>query len=972
MNSNKNVLTKDPLIYRTYSRLKQNGQRESIAEIYQRVIDGFFSKYSFTEQEKTLIKYNFSNGFSYPSGRIMWVGGTEWIRKNPEGAYNCIGLRLEDIEVFGLSFFLLMAGCGVGNAFTLEDIKNFNVKYPPQNSAVFQTYTIIDDIGSLYHPQNNNKTSVILSNELLEIVVGDSREGWADALTALLKLLRTCKDIKNIVVDLRKVRPKGLPIKGFGGVSNPDYLGVMFEKILLCLQEYAQKPIDSYIIELIFDEAALATVSGSVRRSARISQGSPNDIVFSNLKKNLWIQENGEWKIDPKRNSFRMANHTVVFNNVPTYDDWCKSFLSQFETGEGALQYAPMALYRANIDILNSKEEYIDACKNNNYIEYIKQHIPENESEAVKNHRLKRYELNPCLTADTWIQTEQGAKQIKDLIKKPFNVFINGILYSSTDRGFFFNGIKPVYKLTTKEGYSIKLTKNHKLLKRDNTWCELRDIKVGDKLQLNDNFDVEWDGDGTYTEGFTIIENDLPYDDITVENKSSDFYQGFIDALVTVHSGSHNKLVRIKGYSKNKLLLFQRMFLRLGYFSFIENNVLYVKYSILYYLKYRQANYVATVKSIEFYGIEPVYDCTIENIHCFEANGFISHNCAEVIGHNFVCNLGEVQLNTLDVKNEDAIDDAFRASALMTTSLLADKFNQKVLQESRDIDPIIGVSFTGLFDFFVNYFGREYLVYWQNDRCGYPHILDKEIYFLKRWKQVVKDTVYDYCQRNNLKTPNRYTLVKPSGSLSLISGASCGWHPPKYWQYIRRMTFRRNDPIALACIDYGYNVVPSQSCIDDSGNLLNDPFDPKVTEWLVEIPVRVPYYELTDGINVEFSAIAQLKFYHIVNKYYSTHTTSATIEFKKEEIEAMSKYMTENLFDMEYISFATLPRFDSNLIYPRMPFEPINDSVYEQMVSKIKKENNFYDFLYKYSQDLNYESERGTNPCDSISCEIFK
>jgi len=68
-----------------------------------------------------------------------------------------------------------------------------------------------------------------------------------------------------------------------------------------------------------------------------------------------------------------------------------------------------------------------------------------------------------------------------------------------------------------------------------------------------------------------------------------------------------------------------------------------------------------------------------------------------------------------------------------------------------------------------------------------------------------------------------------------------GVAPTEVSIFIRRITFRKNDPVALACIDYGYNVVPSQSDKDENGNLLHDPFDERCQEWLIEIPVNVSW-----------------------------------------------------------------------------------------------------------------------------------
>jgi hypothetical protein len=138
----------------------------------------------------------------------------------------------------------------------------------------------------------------------------------------------------------------------------------------------------------------------------------------------------------------------------------------------------------------------------------------------------------------------------------------------------------------------------------------------------------------------------------------------------------------------------------------------------------------------------------------------------------------------------------------------------------------------------------------------------------------VKEEVTAYCVKHRLKVPNRYTTVQPSGSKSLLTGASAGWHLPKASVYIRRMTFDRDNPIALACMDYGYNVIPGQSDKDENGNLLTDPFDPRCTEWLVEMPFKCGWADIPGCSEIDiskFSVAAQYDFYMQVQQHYTKH-----------------------------------------------------------------------------------------------------
>jgi ribonucleotide reductase class II len=304
------------------------------------------------------------------------------------------------------------------------------------------------------------------------------------------------------------------------------------------------------------------------------------------------------------------------------------------------------------------------------------------------------------------------------------------------------------------------------------------------------------------------------------------------------------------------------------------------------------------------------------------------------------------------------------------------QFLEPRYQYSRELDPIVGVSFTGLFDFFVSAFGVNWLHWWTQGRPATPQGLafkHQEAKYLRFWRDTVHRVVWDYCDRHHLKRPNRCTTVQPSGTKALLTGASSGWHPPKAQRFIRRITFRKNDPVALACIDYGYSVIPSQSDKDEQGNLLNDPFDPRVTEWLVEIPIAVPWADLqgADEIDVSrFSALAQLDFVLQVQRTYTTHNTSATLELRSDEIEPLGQRIYEAIQnDEDYISVALLARFDDLQSFPRLPFEPIDKSTYERLTQEVKarrKTDDFSSLLRRY--DLGELIEAGPSGCDSDKC----
>jgi ribonucleoside-diphosphate reductase alpha chain len=120
---------------------------------------------------------------------------------------------------------------------------------------------------------------------------------------------------------------------------------------------------------------------------------------------------------------------------------------------------------------------------------------------------------NPCVTADTWIHTSDGPRQVKDLVGKQHSTYVNGELFSTTPEGFFATGTKPVFSLQTREGYRLRLTGNHRVLKvtaqtryRQYTeWVAAEDLQPGDHIMLHDHRVLEsWEGNGTFEEGWLL------------------------------------------------------------------------------------------------------------------------------------------------------------------------------------------------------------------------------------------------------------------------------------------------------------------------------------------------------------------------------------------------------------------------------------------------------------------------------------
>ncbi|MEQ9370436.1 MAG: ribonucleoside-triphosphate reductase, adenosylcobalamin-dependent [Coleofasciculus chthonoplastes F3-SA18-01] len=1086
--------TANPVFFRTYSRRTAKG-RETWKEVCDRTIQGLSKLGKLTLEEIALLERMMHQIKSLPSGRWLWVGGTNWL-ENPEnfsGAYNCTSTNVLDWRAFGLMMDLAMMGCGTGAVLEPQYINQL----PPIRNHL--NVILAGEIGTTPSEKRREKTEVKIDGNQVKIYVGDSRQGWVQSYQTLLELSadEQFSGEVQVSINVSDIRPAGESLKGFGGVANPVKLPELYQRCAAILNKAVGRQLNSVECCLLIDEAAVVVVAGNVRRSAGMRQGISNDEKFVNAKDNLWQQdEHGNWRIDPERDALRMANHSRVFHHKPTLEECIAAVRKQYYSGEGAIQWAGEAVARASCDLLTTqalRKEFLQAYEQGKASHWLQEKYPNLTPDEIE-HRLQRFGLNPCVTADTWVHTEFGPRQVKDLIGKQHGTYVNGELFSTTADGFFYTGDRAVLTLATKEGVSLRLTGNHQILrisaqtqKRQYTeWVAAEELKRGDRVCLHNHRGIQpWQGVGTFTQGWLLgslvsngslaqtqaivrfwgnsqvkmaesevatLQNNgvctvnlggdsarqpdlqqVASSDLEqlaaqfninggqkivtpeVEQASYEFYQGFLQGLFDANGnvqGTPTQGISVRLAQRNLELLpaVQRMLLRLGIVSTVSQNSDTEDYpekpelviandnliefrdrvgfrqpekqqeldNLLngYQRQLNRERFVVTVESVSPTGIESVYDCTVPGVSRFDANGIVAHNCGEIIGSVFHCNLAEIHLNQIDPNNEKEQEEAFSAGALSVAILLNHQFVEERYQKSRELDPIVGVSFTGLFDFFVKAFGAEWLHWWAEgrpDTVEGVQFKEQEKAYLTRWRDIVHRVVWEYCDKHGIKRPNRCTTVQPSGTKSLLTGASPGWHPPKAQRFIRRITFRKNDPVALACLDYGYNVTPSQSDKDENGNLLNDPFAEACSEWLVEIPVAVSWADLpgADEIDIsQFSALAQMDFAMQVQRWYVTHNTSSTWELRVNEIEPLGERIYQAIQDDDgYISAALLARFDDHQSFPRLPFEPIDKATYEQLMQEVqqrRKMPEFYPALENY--DAGELIEAGPVGCDSDKC----
>ena len=282
---------------RTYSRLKEDGTKETWVDVCERVINGMYSIQKDHAKSQRLpwndskaqasAKEAFERLFELkwsPPGRGLWVMGTPLVntQRNSAALQNCAFVSTKEMtkndpaKPFTFLMEASMLGVGVGFDDKGAD-KDFTI-YAPQGE---ETY-----------------------------VVPDTREGWVKTLELIINAyLRP--DTKIPVFDYKEVRPEGTPIKTFGGTAaGPEPLERLVNHITKLFSGRAGEKVTRKDIADIGNMIGVCVVSGNVRRSAELLIGRIDDPDFLNLKNADVYPERNSY--DPKNPGWAwMSNNSV-------------------------------------------------------------------------------------------------------------------------------------------------------------------------------------------------------------------------------------------------------------------------------------------------------------------------------------------------------------------------------------------------------------------------------------------------------------------------------------------------------------------------------------------------------------------------------------------------------------------------------------------------------------------------------------
>lgn len=258
---------------RTYSRLKEDGSKETWVDVCERVINGMFTiqkehcKTNRLPWNDNKAQHSAQDAFDRlfhlkwsPPGRGLWMMGTPLVmeHRNSAALQNCSFISSNEMtkadpsRPFAFLMEASMLGIGVG----------FDDKGA-------------DKVFTIYTPEKQPPTIY---------VIPDTREGWVESTCALINSYLKA-DQHPITFDYTQIRPEGEPIKTFGGTAaGPEPLIRLHTAIINLFNDRSGQHLTRTDIADLGNLIGVCVVSGNVRRSAELLMGRLDDHTFINLK----------------------------------------------------------------------------------------------------------------------------------------------------------------------------------------------------------------------------------------------------------------------------------------------------------------------------------------------------------------------------------------------------------------------------------------------------------------------------------------------------------------------------------------------------------------------------------------------------------------------------------------------------------------------------------------------------------------
>ena len=280
MDASQKILS-DLTVHMKYSKfIPELERRETWEELVTRNMNMHIKKYPHIANEIVDVYQYVYTKKVLPSMRSMQFGGKP-IEISPNRIYNCAYLPIDHLDAFSETMFLLLGGTGVGYSVQKHHVEKLpEIRKPNPNRA-------------------------------RRFLVGDSIEGWADAIKVLMKSYFG-ENLSTPEFDFSDVRPKGAQLVTSGGKApGPQPLKDCIHKLkgMLDAKEDGQK-LSSIEVHDMICHIADAVLAGGIRRAALISLFSADDNEMIACKSGAW------WETNPQRgranNSAALVRHKIT------------------------------------------------------------------------------------------------------------------------------------------------------------------------------------------------------------------------------------------------------------------------------------------------------------------------------------------------------------------------------------------------------------------------------------------------------------------------------------------------------------------------------------------------------------------------------------------------------------------------------------------------------------------------------------